>query len=92
MQAAGLGETFEAQQARLAVEHLAALRERVTLIREGRLPALPGPSGPAADRLYLDTAIKLADGLAALMESYETSPDARRQRVLAIWRGTTESQ
>ncbi len=92
MEAAGLGDTFEAQQARLAVEHLKALRERVDLIRAGTLPSLPGPSGPAADRLYLDTATKLADGLMRLMESYETAGDPVHEGALSVWREVTRDQ
>lgn len=92
MEAAGLGDTFEAQQARLAVEHLRAFRQRVDQIQAGTLPPLPGPSGPAADRLYLDTATKLADGLAQLMHSYETSLDPAHQRVLRVWREAAEGQ
>lgn len=89
MAAAGLGDTFEAQQARLAVEHLKALRERVDLVRAGRLPRLPGPSEPAAERLYLDTATKLAEGLARWMASEETARDPAHARARSVWREVT---
>jgi len=85
LKTADLEDTFEGQQARLAVAHLAALRERVSLIREGRLPALPDASESAAARCYLEAATRLATGLEKMMKDYEQSADPRKRRLLRIW-------
>lgn len=81
-------ETWEARQAWLIVETLGALRDRRRLEREGRLPPLAPKSRAAAERLYLETAEKLLDGLAAALERYRGSKEARRARLWRAWAAT----
>ena len=60
---AGLGESYEAAHARLAWQCIATSYVRRKLQREGRLNPLPAASQVAADKSYIDTAVKLCDGL-----------------------------
>ena len=78
--------TYPAAHARLALEALAAAHRRFALLAEGELERLTNPiSATAADRLYLDTARKLADGLAQLLASYPTATDPQMQRIGRLW-------
>ena len=82
----GQGETYEAAHARLAAECVAVIHERQRLQARGRLPRLPEVSQIAADRSYVDTAVRLCDGLEAVLASYEDSGDAARRRMGVLWR------
>jgi hypothetical protein len=83
--AAGLGDSYEAQHARLIVDTVQAIHDREQLKAAGKLPALPPVSQHAADRSYLEAATRLADGLQAVLASYATSDDPHKQKVAAIW-------
>lgn len=84
-----LGETYEAAHARLAIQCLATAHTRLHLLSQGQLKPLPSAASQfAADQLYLDTARKLADGLAALLATYEKSPEPRKQLMARLWRET----
>ena len=68
MERANLGDTFEAGQARVVVQMLAALRERRTLLATGKLrtPTLeriPPPDLDAVDKLYCDQTSFVLGGL-----------------------------
>jgi hypothetical protein len=69
MEKAGKGDTFEAGQARVAIEVLGALHERRRLAAQKQLPSwdlrprIPPANQEAVDRLYYETALKLAGGL-----------------------------
>jgi hypothetical protein len=83
----GLGDRYEAAHARLALESLATTHTRLSLLAEGRLKPLANPvSQAAADQSYLDTARKLADGLARVVAPYEKSADLLKQRVARLWK------
>ena len=82
---AGLGESYEAAHARLAVECMAAACARTKLIAEGRLPRLPGASQAAADRSYLETVSRLCDGLEKVMQSYANAEDQSKRRIYRLW-------
>lgn len=86
--AAGLAAGYEAAHARLVLEFAASCRERLRLKAAGELAALPEASQAAADRLYYDTTVKLADGLAKALDSYSGSPDPAKQRIAGIWANT----
>ena len=45
-------------------------------------------SQTAADRSYVDTVNKLAQGLQAVLESYAKSQDPHKRRILEIWQST----
>lgn len=90
--AAGLQQTYEAAQCRLAVEHLQALKARVELEQAGRLPALPHASALAADKSYLEAAERLADGLQRVLKGYEKSEDPAKQRIWKMWAETAVAQ
>jgi hypothetical protein len=40
----------------------------------------------AADQLYADTALKLCNGLEALLKTYETAADPARKKIYRVWR------
>lgn len=82
----GQGDTYEAAHARLVVDCVASIQERMRLKRSGALAPLPAASQQAADRLYLDTADKLALGLARVLDGYATSADAGKRRLNEVWR------
>ena len=69
MDKAGKRDSFEAGQARIAIEVLTALHERHRLAAQKLLPSwdlrprIPPANPEAVDRLYFETALKLAGGL-----------------------------
>jgi hypothetical protein len=79
MVAAGLGTTYEAAHARLALESIAVISQRRLLQAAGKLKRLPEASQLAADKSYVDTAAKLCAGLEAVLKACEKS-DAPAQR------------
>jgi hypothetical protein len=83
----GLAENSKAAHARLALECLATAHARLRLLDQGTLKPLPNPvSQAAADRLYVDTARKLADGLILAIASEEKSADPKNQQIADLWR------
>jgi hypothetical protein len=83
--AAGLGGTYEAAHARLAVTYLATTRTRMQMVAEGRLPALAGASQAAADLSYLETVRRLCEGLEKVLQSYAKTDDPQKQRIYRLW-------
>ena len=76
--AEGLGGGYEAGHARLAIEAVGAIHERQRLLAKGAIQPLDDPARQAAvDRLYIDTATKLCDGLKPVFEARGIEPDAR---------------
>lgn len=84
---AGLGESYEAAHAKLALEFIAVTGERLKLLTEGKLQRLPEPSQTAADKSYMDTAVKLCDGLEKVLQAGANSDDPHKKRVYQIWTG-----
>jgi len=82
---AGLGESYEAAHARLAVAYLDTTATRLKMVAEGKLPLLPEVSQSAADRSYVETTIRLCDGLEKVMQSYATSADPQKQQIYRLW-------
>lgn len=88
---ARLTDSYEAAHARLAVEYVSVLAERRRLLSEGKIQPLPDTARQcAADRSYVETAIKLCDGLLNVVKGYERSEDARKKRVLELWKTCAE--
>ncbi|HEY5911520.1 MAG TPA: hypothetical protein VJA21_13050 [Verrucomicrobiae bacterium] len=82
-------ETYEAAHTRLALDCLAVTHRRLELLGEGRLkPLTNAVSQAAADQLYFDTSRKLTDGLFELMNCYQKSDDAQKQKIWHIWQQT----
>lgn len=82
---AGLGQSYEAAHARLAVDYFAATALRLKMLAENKLPLLPSASQAAADQSYLQTTTRLCEGLKKTLASYEKSHDPRKQRVWRLW-------
>lgn len=82
---AGLGDSYEAAHARLAVAYLGTTVTRLKMVADGKLPRLPGPSQAAADRSYVETTARLCKGLEKTMQSYQKSDNPRKQQVWRLW-------
>jgi hypothetical protein len=87
---AGLGETYEAAHARLAIRCLAACQTRLSMLAEGKLNKLPEASQYAADKSYFSTAAKLCEGLEKVFDGYLKSPDPQKKQIHQLWLGTKE--
>jgi hypothetical protein len=83
--AAGLADRYEASHARLAVEYLATTAQRLQLRSAGKLARLAEPSQSAADRSYVDTVVRLYEGLERTVEAYQDAEDPEQRRVYALW-------
>jgi hypothetical protein len=81
----GLGGCYEARHAKLVVDCITAIHARKKLEDEGAIKPLPEPSQSAADKSYVDTAVKLAQGLQKVLTDYENSGDAHQKQVLQLW-------
>ena len=82
---AGLGQSYEAAHARLAVACMAATVTRLKMLADGKLPRLPAASQAAADKSYVDTTLKLCDGLEKTVKSYQASDNPEKKRIWQIW-------
>jgi hypothetical protein len=83
----GLAENSKAAHARLTLECLDAAHTRLRRLDQGMLKPLANPvSQAAADRLYVDTVRKLADGLSLAIASEEKSADPKEQQIADLWR------
>jgi hypothetical protein len=85
LNAAGLGSTYPAAHAQLALAASSVIGARRQLLAEGKLKTLPGPSQAAADQSYVDTAIKLSDGLEAVVNRYQDSDQPFLRKIHQLW-------
>ncbi len=83
--AQGLGDTYEAQHAQLALDSVAAISERQRLASEGKLAVLEASRQTAANQLYVDTALKICQGLDRVLQSYKDSTDPAKAKLYALW-------
>jgi hypothetical protein len=81
----GLGGSYAAAHARLAVECAATAALRLKLIEEGKTKPLPPASEAAADQAYAQTATKLCDGLLRALKPYEHATDPQQQKIWQAW-------
>lgn len=77
--------SYEASHAGLAVEAINAIVARKRLNDAGKLAALPEPTKSAADKLYVDTALKLCQGLEQTLNAYESSADPAKVAIYQAW-------
>jgi hypothetical protein len=82
---AGLGDTYEAAHAQLAVAYGKTTIERFQKIAEGQLAKLPETAQAAADNAYVQTTNRLCEGLEKVVASYATSENAQKRRIAEIW-------
>jgi hypothetical protein len=82
---AGLDESYEAAHARLALRCIAIIHIRQQLQRDGQIASLPGVSQVAADKSYVDTAVKICDGLEKVLDSYKIANDSNQQKIHRLW-------
>jgi hypothetical protein len=77
---------YEIGHIRLAAESLVVIQQRRKLQEARKISPLPEKSRTAAEKLYLDTATKLCDGLEKTLASYDQSPDETKQTIAKIWK------
>ncbi len=61
----GLGASYAAAHAHLVVDMVGALKQRFALISAGKLKPLDEPAESTADKLYVETVERLAEGMGA---------------------------
>ncbi len=89
--AAGIGDSYEAAHAQLALDAIAVIHQRRQLLAEGGIDPLAEPERQAAaDELYVEAATKICDGLEAVLTSYEESDDPDARAVYRLWVETRE--
>jgi len=88
MRRAGLGRTYEAAHAELALHCVEAWRRRRALLASGGLAPLEGPARAAADRLYRATAAAHCRSVARRLDAMAGDPRSARQPAVALWQRT----
>jgi len=90
MAKAGLGEGYEARHARLVLESAAVIPARKALLKAEAVHVLPEASEEAAGQLYEDTARKLAEGIAGVLDSYADAKGPEKKRIYQTWLACAE--
>ena len=84
---AKLRKTYEAAHARLAMKAINIAFHRHAMLKDGVLQPLDEEeSRAAADKIYIETADKLCNGLEATLNSYAETTDSVQKKVYAIWK------
>lgn len=81
----GLGDSYEAAHARLALECLRTAQARVEMQQKGFIKPLPKASQEAAHKLYTATAEKVYNGLEVTVAAGKGSSDARKRKAAELW-------
>lgn len=83
---AGLGNTYVAAHAQVALECIKTAHVRFAAEASGAIKPLADPrSQKAADQSYIDAATKLCDGLENVIKGCENSPNSGRRRFFSMW-------
>jgi hypothetical protein len=80
-----LAESYEAEHAKLVIDYVAVINNRIELLEKGKIKPLPETPQAAADKSYIDTAQKLCEGLEKVLESYAASDEPHKKRIYQIW-------
>jgi hypothetical protein len=82
----GFGQSYEAAHALLILRCVDVARERLELLKAGKLkPLAELASQAAANQLYIDSARKLFAGLKQLLEGYAQSSSPHQQAIAQLW-------
>jgi hypothetical protein len=81
----GLGESYEARHARLALDAINTIGIRREMLKTGKIQPLPEPAGSAAEKSYLDAAVRLCLGLEKTLSSYAASDDPIKKKIHKLW-------
>ena len=82
----GFENTYEANHAKIAIEYLEIIFNRYNLKETDELRMLAPQSQLAADKSYLETALKLCDGLETTLNSYKNLGNDNKKMVYEIWK------
>jgi len=80
-----LGDSYEAQHARLIVDYVSAIRLRHELLKNEKIAPLAPASQEAANQLYFSTTAKLIQGLKKTIQEYQNTTDSHQRMVFGIW-------
>ena len=83
LEAAQLGNSYEAAHCRLSIECFQIIEKRKKL----NLPLLPEISQKAADQSYIDTAQKVYTGFTKKINSYSNNNDPQKVKIYQLWNG-----
>lgn len=83
--ASELRGVYERAHAQLAIDAINTIAARRQLLDSGKLVPLPEPAKSAADKAYVDTALKLCQGLELRLRTYEKSGEPEKSRIFEIW-------
>ncbi len=86
LEQANLGDGYPAAHVRLARAAIRVTLERHSRGQSASVTVLSEPARVAANRLYVQTATRLADGLDAVLHAYEKSSDPRELRIFDLFR------
>ena len=80
---------YELAHALLAIDAVNAWETRCAGLVNGTISPLASPTSEhAADASYVDSAGRIANGLANVLDGYSNSTDPRKQAVYALWSGS----
>ncbi len=82
----GFRESYEMAHARLILESVQVIQQRIILKNKSKLVNLPEASQTAADQLYLDTLTKLYFGLNEALERNLASKDQQEKQIATLWK------
>jgi hypothetical protein len=77
--------SYEARHAALVLDYVATAAARVALPAERRLPEEPEETRAAADTSYIETAVKLCQGLVQTLNRYADFKDLHEARIHRLW-------
>lgn len=80
-----VGSDYEVAHTHLVVRQWLTIVRRLDLQRADNLPRLPERSQSTADRSYLDTLVRLCEGLQKVLDGDARSDIAEKRRINEVW-------
>lgn len=90
LEQANLGTSCEAAHTQLVLRQWLTIVRRLELQRAGNLPRLPERSQAAADGSYLDTLVRLCEGLQKVLDGDARSDIAQKRRINEVWQAVKQ--
>lgn len=90
LEQANLGTSYESAHAQLVLRQWLTIVRRLELQRAGNLPRLPERSQSAADRSYLDSLVRLCEGLQKVLDGDARSDIAEKRRINEVWQAVKQ--
>jgi len=90
LEQANLGTSCEAAHTQLVLRQWLTIVRWLELQRAGNLPRLPERSQAAADGSYLDTLVRLCEGLQKVLDGDARSDIAQKRRINEVWQAVKQ--